>query len=135
MNLILLLALLGFSPTPAEAAIISSTTVEYSSTTAPLVLEAFAYRYGIDANEFRKVAECESHLNEKAWNKLDPNTGSKGVFQFQDATFAHYSKEVGIVNPDVFNPWHNIETAAYMFSKGEQKQWTCYRKLFGGKGV
>lgn len=129
------MALLGFQPTVAEASIISQTTVEYSSTTAPLVLNAFAYRYGIDAEEFMKVAECESNLNEKAWNKSDPNTGSKGVFQFQDATFAHYSKEAGIDTPDVWNPWDNIETAAYMFSKGQQKQWSCYKIHFGGKSV
>ncbi len=46
--------------------------------------------------------------------------------QFQQSTFNKYSKLAGIENGDVWNPFDAINTAAFMFSKGEQRQWSCY---------
>lgn len=126
MNLILLLALLGFQPTVAEASVISQTTVEYSSTTAPLVLNAFAYRYGIDAEEFIKVAECESSLRA---NAVGDHGTSYGVFQI------HLPAHPSVTKEQALDPWFNIEWSAQQFAAGKQKMWTCWRTHFGGKSV
>ena len=94
----------------------------------------YAAKYGIDFYEFLAVGKCESKLRASAFNPKDPNGGSKGVFQFQPETFKYFSKKAGLINADVWNPWHNIETAAYMFSLGEKgkRHWSCYQILFGG---
>ncbi|MBT9167845.1 MAG: hypothetical protein DDT19_01188 [Syntrophomonadaceae bacterium] len=90
-----------------------------------------AKKWGVDEAILRKVLFCESSMNPKAWNKQDPNGGSKGIAQFQDATFAYYSKLAGISDGDVWNPEHALSTMSYMFSIGEQSQWSCYNLLYG----
>jgi len=74
------------------------------------------------------LIECESEGNPDAWNKKDPNGGSKGILQFQEPTFYHYAKEVGIKNPDIWNPEQQIEVATYLFSENKQYLWTCAQK-------
>lgn len=130
MPLILILSMLGWTPT-AQASEISQMTVDYSTTTAPLILQAIATKHGVkDPQSFVDTAKCESQYYPTAFNKKDPNGGSRGVFQFQAGTFARYSAEAGLPDADVWDPWDNAEVAAYMFSKGQQNQWSCYRKLF-----
>lgn len=96
------------------------------------VIALFASKHGLsdeDAELMKKVVFCESSNNPKAFNPHDPNSGSKGIAQFQDATFAHYAKEVGLVDPDVWNPFHSLDVMAYMFSKNEHGQWSCYKMV------
>lgn len=92
---------------------------------------SYAVRYGIKGDELLATLKCESKLNAKAWNKSDPNGGSKGVGQFQPSTFAKYSKLAGIQNGDVWNPFDNINTVAYMFSIHQEHQWSCFNTLYG----
>ena len=123
---------MGFLPvTPALAD--SVPQVEYTVDTAPLILEAFAVKYGIESKSFIEVAKCESGVVATTWNKADPHGGSKGVFQFQPDTFKKWSKEASLINADVWNPYDNIETAAYMFSKKQQKQWSCWSITQGSR--
>lgn len=114
----------------AQASEISQYTVEYSTTTAPFILQAIAAEHHIDADSFIATAKCESQFNERAFNKNDPNGGSRGIFQFQASTFALYAPQTGLQEPDVWNPWDNAEVAAYMFSRGLQSQWSCWRHLY-----
>lgn len=74
------------------------------------------------------LIECESGGDPYAWNKKDPNGGSKGILQFQEPTFYQYAKEVGIRNPDIWNPEQQIEVATYLLSENKQYLWTCARK-------
>jgi len=80
------------------------------------------------AGEICCLIDCESGGNPNAWNKKDPNGGSKGILQFQEPTFYQYAKEVGIENPDIWSAEQQIETANYMLSKGLLHQWTCGEK-------
>ena len=74
-----------------------------------------------------KVAICESSLNPKAFNKTDGIGGSYGVFQFQKSTFLRYSKQLN-EELDYYSTYDQAKVAAYMFSLGQQRQWSCYQK-------
>lgn len=90
-----------------------------------------ALAYGVDPEAMIQLGICESGLNPKAWNKKDPNGGSKSVFQYQSPTFYGAAKEVGIENPDVWNVDQQIELTAYLLSQGRQNLWTCAKgKVF-----
>lgn len=78
----------------------------------------------------RTTIKCESNFDPIAWNKSDPYGGAKGIGQFLQPTFDHYSKKAGIENPDIWNVDHQLQTMAYMFSIGEERQWVCYRKFY-----
>lgn len=94
------------------------------------MIRAASDKYDISYAQFYDTLKCESKLNPQMWNKADPNGGSKGIAQFQPATFARYSKLAGVTDANVWDASDSIEVAAYMFSKGQQHQWTCYRLLF-----
>lgn len=96
-----------------------------------LWISLYSLYYNIDENKLRTTIKCESNFNPKAYNGSDPNGGSKGIAQFQSGTFYNYSKFIEIEKPDVWNAEHSIKTMAYMFLKGQQNQWSCYRKNFG----
>lgn len=86
----------------------------------------YANIYGSNSEQLTEVAKCESSLDPNAWNKTDPEGGSKGIFQFQPSTFLKYSKEIDVQNPDIWNSEQQIEVAAYMFSLKQQNQWSCW---------
>lgn len=76
-----------------------------------------------------KVITCESGGNRLAINRNDPYGGSKGIAQFLQPTFDHYSKLAGIKNGDIWNVDDQLNTMGYMFSKSQEHQWSCARKL------
>lgn len=79
------------------------------------------------ADKMHTTVNCESQYNVKAYNRSDPYGGAIGVAQFLRPTFEKYAPLAGVTNPDIWNPVHQLQTMAYMFSIGEAKQWTCYR--------
>ena len=95
-------------------------------TTKELIYE-YSKRYGADVTLINYIAKCESNFNPKAHNRRDPNGGSKGIFQFQERTFYHAAKAVGIEDPDIWNVEQQVEAAAYLISKGYAYLWTCVR--------
>lgn len=117
----LILVSFGFVPTPAQAEIIAPITVEYSTSTAPLVLNYYARKYGIDAEQFTATARCESHFRHTA---VGDGGNSFGVFQI------HLPSHPTIGKDQALDPWFNIEWSAQQFAAGKQKMWTCYRNLF-----
>lgn len=83
-------------------------------------------------NKILSTIKCESNFNEKAVNMKDLHKGSKGshgIAQFAYPTIQHYGKQIGIENPDPYNKKEAIEVMVYMFSIGQQNQWTCARKV------
>ena len=88
----------------------------------------YAQLYRVSVNDLRQVMMCESGGNPLAWNKNDPNGGSRGLFQFQEATFFGAAQALGIANPDIWNVEQQIQTTAYLFSENKQCLWTCARK-------
>ena len=88
-----------------------------------------AHAYHIDPMPLYKVAQCESNLVPTAWNKSDPNGGSKGILQFNFSTFSHYADILNIKNKDIWSISQQIQVAAYMQSIGQLGQWSCAHKL------
>lgn len=121
MQLVLLLTLLGFAPTPALAADISQYTVEYSTTTAPLILQAIATKHGIDPEPFIATAQCESRFKASA---VGDYGNSFGVFQI------HLPSHPTVTKAQALDPWWAAEWSAQQFAAGKQKMWTCYRMLY-----
>lgn len=92
------------------------------------MIAIYASRRGLSAEKTSlmvKVIDCESDFNPNAYNPHDPNSGSRGIAQFQNGTFKHFSKEAGLKDPDVWNPAHSLDVMAYMFSKNLEKHWSC----------
>lgn len=89
--------------------------------------DKYAAQYGIDANVFKKVMWCESSNNPYA---IGDSGLARNVMQFHKSTFISYEKKLGIdLNYDSYKD--QIQLAAYMFSIGEQRQWTCYHRVTG----
>lgn len=89
--------------------------------------DKYATQYGIDASVFKKVMFCESSNNPKA---IGDGGRAKNVMQFHKPTFDAYAKKYG--EELDYNSYHDqIELAAWMFSKGEQGHWTCYKIVTG----
>ncbi len=116
---------LGFLvPTPALAQ--SIVPVQYSSTTAPLIIEAYAVHYGIQAEPLQKTLMCESKLRASAVG--DYGT-SYGVAQI------HLPAHTDITKEQALDPLFAIDWAAKQFSLGKQNMWSCYKTLYGGNSV
>lgn len=124
--LVLTIVFLSYSP---SASIAQAPTRGINEYTTQELVEYFAHQYGNSSTELTKVMMCESSGNEKAWNKLDPGVGSKGVMQFQEGTFYGYAAKINIKNPDIWSKRQQIEVASYMFSQGLSYHWSCAKIL------
>ena len=81
-----------------------------------------AARWGADPDQLLRVAYCESHDNPSAYNA---SSGASGLFQFLASTWAYQSPKAGYGGASVFDPVANANTAAYLFSIGQARQWVC----------
>jgi soluble lytic murein transglycosylase-like protein len=118
------LLLLGFflvAPTPAHAQTVSA-PVAYSTTTAPLFIEAAAKKYGIDPVPLEKTLYCESGYDANAVNPHDSHGGSFGVAQIN-------ASHTDITRAQMLNPLWSIDWAAKQFSEGHQSMWSCYKMV------
>jgi soluble lytic murein transglycosylase-like protein len=104
-----------------------------ASSTPQTIIHTYAVKYGVNEKDLTDVIRCESNFNPQAINKSDPNGGSHGISQFQTATFNSWSVKAGIENGDPYNPDNAIQTMAYMFSKGQQSQWSCWQIVHAPK--
>lgn len=94
------------------------------------MIQLHAAEFGANAKDMVRVMECESQGNANAVNYNDAKiTGypSYGIFQFQPNTYKAWSKEIGETR-DIMNVDAQIRVAAYGFSKGRQKAWSCWTK-------
>lgn len=86
------------------------------------IITAAAAQWGADPTQLLRVAYCESHYNPSAYNA---SSGASGLFQFLASTWAANSVRAGYAGASVFDPVANANTAAYMFSMGQARQWAC----------
>jgi soluble lytic murein transglycosylase-like protein len=84
-------------------------------------------KLGCNADLLIRVMYCESGGRSNAVNK--GGSGASGLLQFMPGTFYANARRAGIVNADIWNPEHQIHTAAYMFSIGQEGQWSCTRRV------
>jgi hypothetical protein len=89
--------------------------------------DKYAEQYGIDVSVFKKVMFCESSNNPKA---VGDGGRAKNVMQFHRPTFDSFSKRYG-KELDYNSYKDQIELATWMFSKGYQGHWTCYKIIKG----
>lgn len=131
MKAIFALIVLGLLIAPSS---ITSQAVE-----APIVPEIdqihayiakYSMEYGINPYQLKKTIQCESQFNPRAINYHDGGKGkhSVGILQFQRTTFDGYSKKMG-EKLDYYSYHDQIKVASYMWSNGQQRQWTCARNL------
>lgn len=73
-------------------------------------------RQGCSGDELVQVMYCESGGDPAAYN---PETGDTGLLQFKPDTFYNWG------GSDVWNPWEQIDIAAWAFANGYQDHWTC----------
>jgi hypothetical protein len=93
----------------------------YGSGDIQSIIVAAADRFGVDSSWLLRVAKCESGFNPNAYNA----SGASGLFQFMPATFAANSVRAGFGGASIWDPVASANTAAYMFSVGQSRQWTC----------
>lgn len=105
----------------------------YSRTLTPReFVSIYSKQFNISENQLLRTAICESKLKPNAINYNDGGKGrhSFGILQFQESTFLTWEKKLG-EDLDYYSYQDQIKLGAFMFSKGQQKQWTCFRILFG----
>lgn len=97
-------------------------------------ISIYAQKYNIDEAIFLKVATCESKLKPNSINYNDGGKGkhSVGVMQFQESTFNHWEKVLG-EDLDYYSYHDQIKLASFMWSKGQQRQWSCFKIVNGVK--
>jgi soluble lytic murein transglycosylase-like protein len=78
-------------------------------------------KYKCNSTQLIRVMYCESGGRTNAYNP----SGASGLMQFMPGTFSANANRVGISNPDIWNGYHQIEVAAYMFANGQAGQWSC----------
>ncbi len=65
-----------------------------------------------------KVMFCESGGISNATNGVN-----KGLFQYADTTFYANSKKIGITDPNIWNPYHQIDVTTHLFSQNSFFHW------------
>jgi soluble lytic murein transglycosylase-like protein len=86
------------------------------------LIRDYSVKYGVDPERSIRIAKCESGFNPNAKSK---NGLYFGLFQFLPSTFRANAKRLGLQNPNILNPDHNIEVATYMFNLNQYHQWSC----------
>lgn len=102
----------GTKPPPAPVAV---------GAIQQIIVDAAA-RWGADPTQLLRVARCESGYNPNAYNA---RSGASGLFQFLASTWAANSVRAGYGGVSVFDAVANANTAAYMFARGQARQWSC----------
>jgi peptidoglycan hydrolase CwlO-like protein len=80
------------------------------------IIRAAASRYGVNGDQLVRVADCESHLNPRAYN---PSSNTVGLFQFQPGTFYAHGGQ------NIWDAADQSNVAAKMFSQGYADAWSC----------
>jgi chromosome segregation ATPase len=80
------------------------------------IIRAAADRYNDNGDQLVRVANCESHLNPRAY---DQASGASGLFQFMPGTFYAHGGH------DIWDAADQSDVAAKMFSQGYSYEWTC----------
>ena len=70
----------------------------------------------------RRVVEVDGTVHEYSYN---PVLGASGLFQIIPGTWRANSVAAGYGGASVWDPVANANVAAYMFSIGQARQWSC----------
>ncbi len=124
--LIIFVLTLFYSPRALEADIRPQTP---STGLIDAYMRGYSKEYGSSYNDLKKVANCESGMQEKP--KPGDHGLANGIMQFHEDTFKGMSKEMG-ESLSYESAHDQIKVAAWAFSKGYGNQWTTYVALKNG---
>ncbi len=85
-----------------------------------------AIRNEISPNLFLSLMACESKISKMALGDYQSESDtllSRGIFQFQKATFYGFAKQYGLNNLEWMNPYDQITLASRMISEGGIYHW------------
>jgi hypothetical protein len=86
------------------------------------IIGAAAEKYGVSVETLMRVAYCESRYDPLAYNGI---LGASGLFQIIPGTWRANSVAAGYGGASVWDPVANANVAAWMFSRGQARQWAC----------
>ena len=117
------------TPTPTPAPVVRAQPVARVSAAdreryAALIEDA-AREFGQDPAFLVRVARCESGLNPFAVG----GHGELGILQFKPPTFERNAARLGYTIGDIWDVRAQARVAAEMFSRQQQWQWTCAKKV------
>jgi hypothetical protein len=97
--------------------------------TIPEIIDAAAEEFGQDAARMRAVAYCESTFRPAVIDgTVRGDSGlAVGLFQFHPDTWSEESRFLGYTGDLRADPVASSRVAAFMWSKGLQRRWSCYR--------
>lgn len=129
----LLLVIAISAPLPFSKHYISQAqapTLEIQDYSVTKLIEYFSGVYNQDPKLLKRVAECESHLNQNA--KGDSGLAT-GLYQYHKGTWEHFSKLKGEVL-DINSAYDQAKLTAFIFSLEEvyRKHWTSYVAIKNG---
>lgn len=131
----LLLVTMFIGKVNAEAPVPEVPLIEKTSWSKEEVKQiAVFYEKKYNVTNLVKTVQCESQFKFDAVNMQDSHRlskGSWGTAQFSKETFKHYAEEMETDYSDPMNPYQSLDVMGYMFSKGKQSHWSCYRKIIG----
>jgi hypothetical protein len=93
--------------------------IEYGSSTAELIIGAYAYEEGVSFRDLYDTLLCESGLRA---NAIGDGGTSLGIAQI------HLSSHPDISKAEALDPYFSIHWAARQFALGRQSMWTCARE-------
>ena len=85
-----------------------------------LIIDA-ARRWGVDESTLLRIAWCESRFDPQARGAA----GLAGVFQFAPITWNWVAERAGHPGASPFDPYANIEAAAFLFRTEGARHWGC----------
>lgn len=96
-------------------------SLPYTVWNAPIIIEAYAVRYGTESAPVIATLNCESGFNSKA---VGDNGTSYGVAQI------HLPSHPSVSKAEALNPFFAIDWTVQQFKEGKARMWTCYRMLY-----
>lgn len=123
MHLFLALISLGFIASP-PAMVDQIKPLPYTEANAPVIIEAYAVRYGIPSGALVNTIRCESGFNAKAVGDQGQSFGMAQI---------HLPSHPDITREQALDPFFAIDWTAQQFKEGNANLWTCYRNLYGSK--
>ena len=106
---------------PVLAQTATSTSLIYSTTTAPVIIAQYASDYGIAVQPLVDTLDCESDFNS---NAIGDHGTSYGVAQI------HLAAHPEVTKSEALDPLWSIKWAAQEFAAGNADLWSCYKRLY-----
>ena len=90
------------------------------------IVRQAARKYGLDENNFVRIAKCESSLNPNVVNySYFENGNPSGLFQHLSGYWPARATQYGYAGASVFDATANANVTAAMWAEGQSYLWEC----------